>query len=67
MREVDGGELQGHQVHVGHSGALIQGPVAHAEDVGEGIIHDRLSSGHGGHGSPAGVVHHVASKARELS
>ena len=66
MGEVNGGELEGHEVHVGDASAAVNRTVAHAENVGEGEVHDWFSRCHGGHCCPGGVVHHVAGKLGDL-
>ena len=66
--DVDGWELHGCEVHVGHPGAPApQGPVAQTEHIGEGETLDWILGGRGGDGGPVGGVDNVAGVAGDLT
>ena len=61
LLQVDGGELEGHEVHVGHPSApLPLLPVAHTEHVGKREVHNGFTGSGGSHDGPVSLVDKVS-------
>ena len=61
LLQVDGGELEGHEVHVGHPGApLPLRPVTHAEHVGKREVHNGFTGSGGSQDGPVSLVDKVS-------